>query len=151
MNVGIIGIGTMGYEIARNFLENDIKIGVFDINKEATDKLAKLGAVVHESPEKLAEHFQYIITIVPNVDIVKSLLLNENGLMKGFHENSMLIDMTSSDPIITKELATIVGENGYRMVDAPVSGGVKKAKDGTLTVMVGGKNGDFDEINPLLK
>jgi 3-hydroxyisobutyrate dehydrogenase-like beta-hydroxyacid dehydrogenase len=149
MKVGIIGLGTMGYEIARNFLERGVDVGVFDINKEATSRLEKLGAKVLENPEKLAANYSYVITILPNVHIVKRVLLAPDGLLNGFHESSMLIDMTSSDPEVTKELASIVTDKGYRMVDAPVSGGISKAIDGTLTIMVGGEKTDFEEVKPL--
>lgn len=151
MKVGIIGIGTMGYQIARNFLEQDVDVGVFDINKEATSKLEKLGAVIFKSPEQLAINYSYIITILPNVNIVKNVVLEKDGLLKGFHNESMLIDMTSSDPSVTKELSSVVIDKGYRMIDAPVSGGISKATDGTLTIMVGGEQGDFEEVRPLFE
>ncbi|MFZ3579357.1 NAD(P)-dependent oxidoreductase [Virgibacillus sp. DJP39] len=151
MKVGIIGIGNMGYEIARNFLEKGVGVGVFDINEEATTNLEKLGAKILSSPEQLAINYSFIITIVPNVNIVKSVLLAEDGLLKGFHKGSMLIEMTSSDPAVTKELASIVTGKGYRMIDAPVSGGVSKATNGTLTIMVGGEKRNFDEVKPLFE
>ncbi|TWI54747.1 NAD(P)-dependent oxidoreductase [Halalkalibacter nanhaiisediminis] len=150
MRVGIIGIGNMGGRIVRRFLEEGVEVGVFDLNKDALESVAALGAEVVKSPAQLALHYQYIITILPNVDIVKKTLLGGNGLLEGFQENSVLIEMTTSIPSVTKELSGIIEEKGFRMIDAPISGGVKKAEDGTLTIMVGGSKDVFAEAQPLL-
>lgn len=150
MKVGIIGIGVMGYQIAKKFLTSGYDVGVFDIDDQATTKLAKFGSKTYPTPAQLAEEYQYIISILPNGNIVKSIVLGEAGLLAGFHDGSMLIDMTSSDPLITKDLAVIIGQKGYHMIDAPVSGGVRKAMDGTLTIIVGGERSSFLKIEPLL-
>lgn len=150
MRVGIVGIGNIGRRLAKRFLENGVEVGVFDLNKEALTSSVALGAEAAESLAQLASEYQYIITVLPNVNIVKKALLGENGLLQGFQENSVLIEMTTSIPSVTKELAVIVEERGYRMIDAPVSGGVTRADDGTLTIMVGGNEEVFAEVKPLL-
>lgn len=150
MRAGIIGIGKMGFRIAKRLLENNIDVGIFDINEEAIEKVALLGAKVFNSPKLLASEYDYIITILPNVKIVSDILLSKNGLLEGFNENSLLIEMSTSDPSTTKELAKTVREKGFRMVDAPVSGGISKAEEGSLTIMVGGQKEDFDDIKPFL-
>ncbi|MFB4164666.1 NAD(P)-dependent oxidoreductase [Alteribacillus sp. JSM 102045] len=150
MKLGIIGVGNMGGRIAKKFLEHGVQVGVYDLNQEALRELNAAGASVAENPAQLAREYQYIITILPNAEIVKKTVLGENGVVEGFTEKNMLIEMTSSIPTVTKELAVTLEGKGHRMVDAPVSGGIKKAGDGTLTIMVGGKEEDFTEINPLL-
>jgi 3-hydroxyisobutyrate dehydrogenase len=151
MKVGIIGIGNLGGRIAKRLLNKGFELGVYDLNKEAVDLLVSLGATAFESPADLALNYQYVITVLPNARVVKNTVLGENGLLKGFQKNSVLIEMTTSVPSVTKELATIVEENGYRMIDAPVSGGVKKAEDGSLSIMVGGDEGVFAEVRPILE
>ncbi len=150
MKVGIVGIGNMGGRLVKKFLENGVEVGIYDLDEEALNKLSSLGAHVGESPAQLAANYPYIITVLPNVNIVKDTLLRENGLLEGFQDNSVLVEMTTSIPSVTKELATVIEKNGYRMVDAPVSGGLKKADEGTLTIMVGGKKEVFSEVEPLL-
>jgi 3-hydroxyisobutyrate dehydrogenase-like beta-hydroxyacid dehydrogenase len=150
MKVGIIGIGNMGFRIAKRFLENNIEVGIYDINEKVTRKLASHGAKVFDNPRLLALTYSRIITILPNVDIVKDTLLGKDGLLEGFHDDSILIEMTTSIPSITKELAKSVREKGYRMVDAPVSGGISKAEVGKLAIMVGGEYEDFEDVKPLL-
>lgn len=151
MKIGIIGVGTMGYQLANNFLKQNLDVGVFDINQDSVARLVKLGATAFETPYLLAENYQYIITNLPNASTVRSVVLGENGLLHAFQKNSMLIEMTSSDPFMTKELHALFQTKSYRIIDAPVSGGVAKAKTGELTIMVGGEKEYFEEVQPLLK
>ncbi|KIL45153.1 NAD(P)-dependent oxidoreductase [Jeotgalibacillus soli] len=148
--IGIIGLGNMGGRIAKRFLEQGVEVGVYDLSIDALEKLKALGAEATSSPAELAERYQYIITILPNVYIVKETILGDAGLMKGFRADSLLIEMTSSVPSVTKELSEIMKNRGFRMIDAPVSGGVKKAENGSLSIMVGGEADDFEEVKPLL-
>lgn len=150
MRVGIIGLGNMGGRMTKRLLEQGVEVGVFDVNKEAMRAYANFGAEETISPADLARKYQYIITVLPNVYIVKEILVGEEGLMKGFNSNSLLIEMTTSIPSETKEINTMLRDAGFRMIDAPVSGGVKKAEEGTLAVMVGGSEADFEEVKPLL-
>ncbi|KOF12130.1 hypothetical protein AC739_01055 [Planococcus glaciei] len=150
MKAGIIGLGNMGGRMAKRLLEQGVEVGVFDLNKEFVRSFVELGAEEAESPAELAEKFPYIITVLPNVFIVKETLTGENGLMKGMKPDSLLIEMTTSIPSVTKELNEMMKTKGFRMIDAPVSGGVKKAEDGSLSIMVGGEADDFEEAKPLL-
>ncbi|MBX0314429.1 NAD(P)-dependent oxidoreductase [Planococcus glaciei] len=150
MKAGIIGLGNMGGRMAKRLLEQGVEVGVFDVNKEFVRSFVELGAEEAESPAELAEKFPYIITVLPNVFIVKETLTGENGLMKGMKPDSLLIEMTTSIPSVTKELNEMMKTKGFRMIDAPVSGGVKKAEDGSLSIMVGGEADDFEEAKPLL-
>ncbi|MFJ8064692.1 NAD(P)-dependent oxidoreductase [Psychrobacillus sp. NPDC096426] len=150
MRVGIIGLGNMGGRIAKRLLDQGVEVGVFDVNKAFMQTLVGLGAVEAESPADLALKFPYVITVLPNVYIVKEILTGQQGLIKELRPNSLLIDMTTSIPSVTKELSEMLKTKGLRMIDAPVSGGVKKAEDGTLSIMVGGEVADFEEVKPLL-
>ena len=150
MRVGIIGLGNMGGRMTKRLLEQGVEVGVFDVNKEAMQTYVSFGAEEAKSPADLAQKYQYVITVLPNVFIVKEILVGEQGLMKGFNSNSLLIEMTTSIPSETKELNKMLRSEGFRMIDAPVSGGVKKAEEGTLAIMVGGSEADFEEVEPLL-
>lgn len=151
MRIGIIGIGNMGSRMAKNFLKAGVDVGLFDINEMAIQELVHLGANATETPADLARTYPYIITILPNSQIVKKTIFGEKGLIKGLHPDSVIIEMTTAIPTITKEIAATLEEKGLRMIDAPVSGGVVKAEDGTLTIMVGGKEQDFEEVLPYLQ
>ena len=150
MRVGIIGLGNMGGRMAERLLEQGVELGVFDLNKDFVQRFVELGAEEAETPAELASNYQYIITVLPNVHIVKETLTSAEGLMKGFKKDNLLIEMTTSIPSVTKELNAMMKKEGFRMIDAPVSGGVKKAEDGTLSIMVGGEAADFEEAEPLL-
>jgi len=150
MRVGIIGLGNMGGRIAKRLLEQGVEVGIFDINKEFMRTFDRLGAEEAESPADLAAKFQYVLTVLPNVYIVKEILVGDEGLMKGLNSDSLLIEMTTSIPSETKEINKMMKQAGFRMIDAPVSGGVKKAEEGTLSIMVGGEAADFAEVEPLL-
>jgi len=150
MRVGIIGLGNMGGRMAKRLLEQNVEVGVYDLNKDFVQMFVGLGAEEAESPADLASKFQYVITVLPNVYIVKETLTGPQGLMKGLRPESLLIEMTTSIPSVTKELSAMLKNEGLRMIDAPVSGGVKKAEDGSLSIMVGGEVADFEEVKPLL-
>ena len=150
MKVGMIGLGNMGSEIAKRLLSFEIEVGIFDINEKAVSDLVGLGAVEVNTPVELARNYPYIITILPNVAIVKEIVLGDNGLVHGFTPKSLLIEMTTSIPVVTKELSKALTDQSFRMIDAPVSGGVKKATNGTLSIMVGGDENDFLEVKSLL-
>jgi 3-hydroxyisobutyrate dehydrogenase len=151
MKVGLIGLGNMGGRLAKRMLECGVELSVFDVNPEAVEELGKLGAVVESSPLELAKKNECVITVLPNADIVKSVVLGQNGLIHGLKPGSTLIDMTSSVPKITKEIGAQLREKQIDMLDAPVSGGVKKAEDGTLSIMVGGEEPVFKNMLPLLR
>lgn len=151
MRVGIIGIGNMGSRLAKKFLSAGVDVGVFDVNQHAVNDLVQVGATSASTPADLARNYSKIITILPNSEIVKKTLFDRNGLVEGFHRESVLIEMTTSIPSVTKEIARIIEERGYQMVDAPVSGGITRAAEGTLTIMVGGKEEVFSEVLPLLE
>ena len=150
MRVGIIGLGNMGGRMAKRLLEQNVEVGVYDLNKDFVQIFVGLGAEETESPADLASRYQYVITVLPNVYIVKEILTGPEGLMRGLRPESLLIEMTTSIPSVTKELSALLKKESLRMIDAPVSGGVKKAEDGTLSIMVGGEVADFEEAKPLL-
>jgi 3-hydroxyisobutyrate dehydrogenase len=151
MQVGLIGLGNMGGRIAKRLIERGNKLTVFDVNADLLKHFESLGAEVVHTPAELAAVCPYVITVLPNAHIVKSVTLGENGLISGFKSGGTLIDMTSSNPEVTKEVGQQLAQHGINMIDAPVSGGVKKAEDGTLAIMVGGEEEVFKKVLPILE
>ncbi|CAM3710635.1 NAD(P)-dependent oxidoreductase [Cytobacillus oceanisediminis] len=150
MKVGLIGLGNLGGRIARHLIKKGYKLSVYDLDRGLSQSFAELGAIIYESPSELARNNDYVITVLPNAQIVKSVTLGPSGLLSGFSEGSTLIDMTSSVPEITKEIGSELRKYDIHMLDAPVSGGVKKAEDGTLAIMVGGDESVFLDAYHLL-
>ncbi|WNS76311.1 2-hydroxy-3-oxopropionate reductase [Bacillus sp. DTU_2020_1000418_1_SI_GHA_SEK_038] len=151
MKLGFIGLGIMGRPMACNLLKKGYEVTVFDINEAAVQQLKQDGAKEAQSPKEVAQSSEVIFTMLPKTEHVKSVIYGENGIMEGAHEGSIIIDMSSITPVASKELAAALAERGLHMLDAPVSGGEPKAIDGTLAIMVGGKEEIFEKVKPILE
>lgn len=151
MKTGFIGLGIMGRPMSKNLLKAGYKLVVLDINPEPVDELVSLGAEKADTPAEVGKKCNIVITMLPDSPQVKEAVLGKNGLIEGLKSGSVLIDMSSISPIVSRELCQRIEEKGAEMLDAPVSGGEPKAIEGTLSVMVGGKKEVFDNIYPILK
>jgi 2-hydroxy-3-oxopropionate reductase len=148
---GFIGLGIMGKPMSKNLIKAGYRLVVHDLNQNAMDELAALGAEKASTPAEVAENCEFVITMLPNSPHVKEVVMGKNGLMEGFKSGSVFIDMSSISPIVSRELSKKLEEKGVEMLDAPVSGGEPKAKEGTLSVMAGGKKDVFERSYPILK
>ncbi|TKH42871.1 2-hydroxy-3-oxopropionate reductase [Paenibacillus terrae] len=148
--IGFIGLGIMGRPMSLNLLKADYELTVFDINQEAVAALVASGAHPAASPKEVAERSEIIFTMLPNSNHVKEVVLGENGILKGASVGSVIVDMSSISPVVSKELSVKAADAGLHMLDAPVSGGEPKAIDGTLAIMVGGKESVFEHILDVL-
>jgi len=149
--IGFIGLGIMGKPMAKNLLKAKHELVVYDIVKTAQDEVVAAGAKGADSAKAVAEQCPLIITIVPNSPHVKAAVLGPKGVIEGAKAGSLVVDMSSIDPTVSKEVGAELAKKNIRFVDAPVSGGEPKAIDGTLSIMCGGKKADFDEALPILK
>lgn len=149
-NIGFIGLGIMGKPMSLNIIKAGYNVSVYDVNKEAVETVVQAGAVAASSPKEVGEQSDIIITMVPNAHIVKEVVLGENGIIQGAKEGTVIIDMSSISPVTSKQIASEVAQKGIEMLDAPVSGGEPKAIDGTLAIMVGGKEEVFDRVKDVL-
>ena len=149
--IGFIGLGIMGKPMSRNLLKAGYPLLVYDIVPEAVDEIVRAGAEKGVSPKDVAAKTGVIITMLPNSPHVKEVVLGKNGIIEAARPGSIIIDMSSIAPLVSREIAAKLAEKKIRMLDAPVSGGEPKAIDGTLSIMVGGSKADFDEYLPLLK
>ncbi len=149
--IGFIGLGIMGKPMSKNLLRVGYPLLIYDIVPAALDEIVRAGAEKATSPKDVAAKTDVIITMLPNSPHVKEVVLGKNGIIEAARPGSILIDMSSIAPLVSREIAAKLAEKKIRMLDAPVSGGEPKAIDGTLSIMVGGSKADFDEYLPLLK
>jgi 2-hydroxy-3-oxopropionate reductase len=149
--IGFIGLGIMGKPMSKNLLKAGHYLTVFDINQSAMDELVKAGAEPGASPRDVAAKSEIVITILPNSAIVKAVILGDDGVIEGAQKGAIVVDMSSVSPQASREIAAALDQKGVRMLDAPVSGGEPKAIDGTLSIMAGGSQADFDELLPVFK
>jgi 2-hydroxy-3-oxopropionate reductase len=148
--VGFIGLGIMGKPMALNLIKAGFSLTVNDLNQDAVNQVVEAGAVAANSAKEVAANSDVIITMLPASKHVQDVVLSENGILAGAKTGSVIIDMSSITPEVAKELAAVAAKNGVGMLDAPVSGGEPKAIDGTLAIMVGGKEDIFESIKPVL-
>jgi 2-hydroxy-3-oxopropionate reductase len=146
--IGLIGLGIMGKPMARNLIKAGHRLVVYDIVPQAVDEIMSEGAEGGRSAKEVAEKCELVITMVPNSPHVKAAIFGENGVAEGIKPGSLVVDMSSIDPGVSREVGKGLKEKGVRFLDAPVSGGEPKAIDGTLAIMVGGDQKDFDEAKP---
>ena len=149
--IGFIGLGIMGKPMSRNLLKAGHQLVVFDIDSSAISDLQKAGAEPGASPKDVAARSEIIITMLPNTPIVKAVILGKDGVIEGARNGAIVIDMSSVAPQASQEITAALAQKGVRMMDAPVSGGEPKAIDGTLSIMAGGTQSDFDEMLPVFK
>lgn len=149
--IGFIGLGIMGKPMARNLLEGGYELIVYNRTREKAEELASEGATVAGSPKEVAEQSDIIITMLPDSPQVEEVLAGEGGVLEGVREGALIVDMSTISPVVTEELSEKAKENGASMLDAPVSGGDVGAIEGTLSIMVGGSEEDFERANPLFE
>ena len=150
MKIGLIGLGIMGKPMAKNMLKAGYDLTVSDLNKANVDEVVAAGAKAASNKE-IGETCDVVMTMLPNSPHVKSVMLGENGVASFMKPGSVFIDMSSINPVASKEIAAALAEKNLEMLDAPVSGGEPKAIDGTLSFMVGGKQEVFDAHKAILE
>ena len=150
MKVGFIGLGIMGKPMAKNLIKAGYSLVVFDLNKDAVQEVVQAGAEEGKSSKDVAALSDVVITMLPNSPHVKEVVLGADGALEGAKPGTILIDMSSIAPLVSREIAAKAEEKGVIMLDAPVSGGEPKAIDGTLAIMVGGPEEAFEKVKDLL-
>lgn len=150
MKIGMIGLGIMGKPMAKNLVKAGYDLVVNDHHQDHIDEVTALGASQGTNIE-IGEQCDVVLTMVPNSPQVKEVMLGENGVGAHMKPGSIFVDMSSINPIASKEVAAELAKREIEMVDAPVSGGEPKAIDGTLSFMCGGKQEVFDKVKPILE
>ena len=149
--IGFIGLGIMGRPMAKNLIEAGHELVLYTRTKEKAEELAGDGATVAGSPKEVAESVDVVITMLPDSPDVEAVVAGEDGVLEGIEEGSLIVDMSTISPVVARELAAKAREKGASMLDAPVSGGDVGAKDGTLSIMVGGGEAEFERARPLFE
>lgn len=150
MNIGFIGTGVMGTGIINNLLQAGYEVSVFNRTHSKANTVLNNGAIWRDTPAKVAQYSDITFTMVGYPKDVEEVWTSEDGVFAGAKEGSILVDMTTSTPRLAEQLAQTGADLGFKVLDAPVSGGDIGAKNGTLAIMVGGEQQVLDEIKPVL-
>ena len=148
--IGFVGLGIMGRPMARNLMRAGHDLVVFNRSREKAEVMANEGAEAAGNLAEVAQQCSVVITMLPGPPEVKAVLAGDDGLLAGAREGTLLVDMSTSSPALARDLASAARRRGVGMLDAPVSGGDVGAEEGTLSIMVGGAEEDFERAKPLL-
>ena len=149
--IGFIGLGVMGAPMARNLLAAGHDLVVHSRSPEPVEALAGEGAQAAGSPREVGERSDVMITMLPDSPAVEAVVLGEDGVLDGAREGALLVDMSTIHPTVSIAVAKAAAERGVAALDAPVSGGDVGAREGTLSIMVGGRAEDVERARPLLE
>jgi len=150
MNVGFIGLGTMGASIALNAIKGGHSLTVHDINKDAAAEHLKLGATWADSPKAVAEASEVVFTSLPGPPEVEAVVLGENGLIEGFKPGSAYFDLSTNSPTVIREIHAALAEKDVQVLDAPVSGGPDGARSGKMAIWIGGDEETYNKYMTVL-
>jgi 3-hydroxyisobutyrate dehydrogenase-like beta-hydroxyacid dehydrogenase len=152
VKVGFIGVGNMGGPMCRNIIRNtNHEVVVFDLDPEALKRCTDLGASTGGSVADVAKSCDVVITSLPIPRIVEEVALGPDGITANAKPGTVYIDLSTNAPATARRLAEGAKAAGLGMLEAPVSGGVARATDGTIVIMVGGDSATFEQQLPLLK
>ncbi|MDQ3871920.1 MAG: 2-hydroxy-3-oxopropionate reductase [Chloroflexota bacterium] len=149
--IGFIGLGVMGAPMARNLIEGGHSLVVHNVPREPVEELAAAGAEAAANARQVAERSSVVITMLPDSAAVEDVVLGEDGVLSGASDGDLLIDMSTIHPTVSIAVAKAGAERGVNVLDAPVSGGDVGAQQGTLSIMVGGEEADFERAKPLFE
>jgi 3-hydroxyisobutyrate dehydrogenase-like beta-hydroxyacid dehydrogenase len=150
LEVGFIGLGEMGKWMALNILKAGHPVTVYDIKTEPVAELVKNGAAQAVSPSELAKKTNCIFLSLPDTEIVEAVIMGKNGLINSMLSGTILVDLSTINYKATLKIEALLKAKGITFIDAPVSGMESRAKEGTLTVMVGGDSGTVETLRPIL-
>jgi len=148
--VGFIGVGTMGLPMAGNLVKKGFSVTAFDVNPAAVKAAASAGMDPAASAAECVAKSDLVITMLPSSPHVESVYTGDGGVLAAARPGTLCVDMSTIDPAVSRRVAAAARERGVRFIDAPVSGGVPRATDGTLAIMVGGAAEDVAEARAAL-
>ena len=151
MRIGFIGLGIMGKPMSINLIKGGYEVICYNRTRSKMDDVVAAGGIAADSIAELAQKSQVIITMLPDSPEVVEVALGPGGILENAASGSIVVDMSSIAPLACQDISAKLAAKGIRMVDAPVSGGEAGAIEGTLSVMAGGTQSDFDEVKPVLE
>lgn len=149
--VGFIGIGEMGFPMAKNLLKGGYKLKAYNRSKDPLIEIEKHGAEIAKSPKEAAQFSEIVIILVRTTEQVVSVTLGKEGILGGANPGTIIIIMSTIDPMVARELSEKADAKGVNVLDVPVSGTKERAEAGTLTIMVGGPSEVFEDCRPILE
>lgn len=150
MKVGFIGLGVMGGPMALNILKGGHELTVFDLSREAVERLTRAGAKAAGSPREVGAASEVVVTMLPEPQHVEEVVLGADGVAAGLQPNGVVIDMSTIDPQTSQKVGAELRRRGFDMVDSPVGKTSEHAATGTLTLMVGGEPDVIERVKPVL-
>ena len=150
MRLGFIGVGNMGGPMAGHVIAAGHDVGVFDLRPELVEPLVDAGGRGADSVADAADGAEAVLLSLPRPSDVEEVVADDGGLLDVLDPGAAILDLTTSSPTVSRELAQLAGDRGIAFLDAPVSGGVYGARKGTLAVMVGGPEDTFATYEPVL-
>ncbi|MDA9616116.1 NAD(P)-dependent oxidoreductase [Candidatus Pelagibacter sp.] len=150
MQIGFIGIGLMGFPMAKNLLKSGYKLKAFNRSQDKAEKLKIFGAELSTSIKDIVTSSDVIITMLTD-DVAVEKVIGSDEFIKNIKPNTTVIDMSSINPVLSRKCAKVLKEKNINYLDAPVSGGTLGAEDASLAIMVGGEDRIFQECFDLLK
>ncbi|NRS90398.1 3-hydroxyisobutyrate dehydrogenase [Flavobacterium sp. 7E] len=151
LKIGWIGLGNMGNPMAKNLLKAGLDITVFNRTKDKEKDLISAGATSAATPEALLQACDVVITMLSNDEAVKEVFESEQGLLSKDNPGKIIINMSTVSPETSRYLATICSKKQVHFIDAPVSGSVKPAQEGSLVILVGANNADYEIVKPIFE
>lgn len=137
--IGFIGLGNMGYPMAGHLARAGFRVLAHDLNRAAVERFcSEHSAQAAGSLQHLGAECDVVITMLPEGNTVRRVLMDQDGVVSKLRQDTVLVDMSSSSPVGTRELASVLAGRGIALIDAPVSGGVAKAVEGKIAIMAGG-------------
>lgn len=140
----------MGFPMMKNLLNHNYAVTAFDTNQEVLKLAEEAGATIAPDIKETAVDQDICFTMLPNTDIVEETRMGSKGIFMHARQGALIIDSSTISPIASRKMAEKGEKDGFRIADAPVSGGINGAKNGTLTFMVGCKKDDFEDIKTFL-
>lgn len=150
MRVGFIGLGNMGASMALNVQKAGYNLVVHDLRRESATEHLENGAIWADTPRAVAEQTEIVFTSLPGPREMEAVALGPDGILAGAHPGTVYFDLTTNSPTLVRRVAEAFRDQGFDMLDAPVSGGINGAKNRNLVVMVGGDEAVFERCRPVL-
>lgn len=151
LRVGVIGLGIMGAAMAKNLLRAGFQVTVFNRTAKKAEPLIRAGAAAAPSPAGVARVSDIVITNVTDSPDVEQVVLGPDGVVEGASKGTIVADMSTISPAVTRRIAQALAPKGIEMLDAPVTGGDVGAQEGTLSIMVGGPTGAYERCVPVFE
>lgn len=151
LSIAFIGLGTLGLPMALNLLKAGYPVTVYNRTRSREEAAVDQGAIAAASPQAAAAQADVIITCVSDSPDVEAVILGENGVIFGAKPGSIVVDMSTISPQVTRNIGQRLAAQGVSLLDAPVSGGLEGAQQGTLSIMVGGEPEALERVQPILQ